>query len=215
MGKKLSDIFAQEYIVPFILYILTPIIVKYFFLLFGINDDPSVIKDTSIIIKFIAVTIAIYIYRSSYQIRLRFGGTSFFWGLLIFVLWVAFSEFHAPQDSDWSPGGGFIVFIKLLTGVVLAPLIEEFFTRFYLLRVLIKENWRSVPLGKFTWTSFIITVLFFGFSHTFWVAGLVTGIILNIIYYIYRRVDECVMAHAWANLLLGLFVIINQEWIFW
>lgn len=206
MGKKLGEIFPQEYIVPFVLYIITPLIVG----LFTQN------KDVSIILKFIVVSIALYYYRAHYKFKVRLGGTSFFWGLLIFILWVALSEFHMPAKAgSFEPGGAFVIFIKLLTGVILAPIIEEFFTRFYLLRILISENWKNVPLGKFTWTSFIVTVLFFGFSHTFWISGLVAGVIFNVIYYIYNRMDECVMAHAWANLLLGIFVIISQEYSFW
>ncbi len=67
----------------------------------------------------------------------------------------------------------------------------------------------------FTWLSFIITVLFFGFSHNMWVAGLVVGIILNLWLYKTKRVEQCIVAHSFANFLLFLYVVQTNAYTLW
>lgn len=206
MKGKYTEIFPPEYILPFLVYVFMTML----------ESALTGFRDTVIVVKFIVVGAVVLYYRKDYKIKLKLSSGPFFWGLLIFILWVALSEFFASSNvSSYEPSSVYVIIFKLLTGVILAPLIEEFFTRSYLIRVLIRENWRKVPIGQFTWFSFIVTVLFFGFSHDMKLSGLVSGLILNAVLYWYRRVDECVMSHAWANLLLGIFVIINGEWFYW
>ena len=119
-----------------------------------------------------------------------------------------------PYSSDFNPSNLNIAF-KLLGGILVAPLIEELFTRGFLLRFLIDpDKWEKIA-PKFTWFSFIVTVLFFGFSHNRWLAGLIVGIILNLLYIKTKRIENCIIAHAVANAALAAYVILINSWQFW
>ena len=107
------------------------------------------------------------------------------------------------------------IILKLIISVVLAPVVEEVFTRFFLIRWLVEKNWKKVKLGKYTHLSFIVTVLFFGFSHNRWLPGLITGVILNLLLYKRKNIGSCVLAHGVANLALGIYVIYTGSWHFW
>jgi len=106
------------------------------------------------------------------------------------------------------------IFPKLIISILLAPIIEEFFTRFFLLRFIISKKFKKVK-PHFTWPSFIITVLFFGFAHNRWLAGIITGILLNYLYYKRKEIGPCIVAHAVANLGLAIYVIYTGNWMFW
>jgi hypothetical protein len=40
-----------------------------------------------------------------------------------------------------------------------------------------KSDFKSVPLGQFSWFSFILISLLFGFEHHRWLEGIVAGIV--------------------------------------
>ncbi len=55
----------------------------------------------------------------------------------------------------------------------------------------------------------------FEHSRPDWPAALVTGALLNLVAYRTRSLGACVLAHAVANLLLGLYVLRTGQWGFW
>jgi CAAX prenyl protease-like protein len=92
---------------------------------------------------------------------------------------------------------------------------EELFWRSFLLRYLIQPDFRRVPLGTFTWSSFIISVALFGVEHNQWFAGIVAGLLYTLLLYRSRSLSSCILAHAVTNFLLGMYVLITQEWQYW
>lgn len=101
--------------------------------------------------------------------------------------------------------------------VLVVPFLEEVFWRGFALRYLIREDFTNVAMGTFTWLSFGIVSFAFMFEHARpdWPAALVTGALLNFVAYRTRSLGACVLAHALANLLLGLFVMRTGQWGFW
>ena len=101
--------------------------------------------------------------------------------------------------------------------VVIVPLVEELFWRGFLLRFCINEDFRSVPVGTFTWTSFLVVTVAFCFEHTRpdWPAALLTSALYNWVAYSSRSLLACVIAHAITNLLLGFYILKTQQWGFW
>lgn len=147
--------------------------------------------------------------------------------VIVFLLWIAPQQFFgaAPRRTGFDPS----VFqdrpefywasvgLRFLRLVVFVPLVEEIFWRGFLLRYLIRERFWELPVGTFSWLSFVAVTAGFGFSHSRadWVAALVTGMLYNLIAYRTKSLASCVVAHALTNLLLGIWIMTTRQWGFW
>ncbi len=109
---------------------------------------------------------------------------------------------------------GFIV-SRVLGATVVVAFMEELFWRGFLIRWLVKEDFKRVPLGTFTWSSCLVTVVLFGLEHDLWLAGLVCGALYNWLYYRTRSIPACVIAHGVSNGLLAAYVLATGDWKFW
>ena len=107
--------------------------------------------------------------------------------------------------------------LRLARMVVVVPLVEEIFWRGFLLRYLVKDDFRSVPFGTFTWTSFLITTFAFCLEHrpADWPAAIITGALYNLTAYRTRSLAACVVAHAVTNMALGFYILHTRQWGFW
>lgn len=109
----------------------------------------------------------------------------------------------------------FIIAFRLAGAVIVVPIFEELFWRSFALRWLIKDDFLSVPIGAFTWFSFAVVTLGFGFEHHEWLVGLIAGVLYAVLLYKTKRLFDCVLAHAVTNLLLGIYVLSTQQWHLW
>ncbi|MBN2141836.1 CAAX prenyl protease-related protein [Candidatus Woesearchaeota archaeon] len=197
----------RAYLIPFASYLLMPA-VAYGLQLGGLF---------SYAVAMFVPGVLTFVFWKEYRLDFRKMGwrglRGVVWGVIVFGAWILL-EGRYPLLSgagladvvDFS--GPLALSIRFVGFVMVTPLIEEIFTRGFLLRYLASEDWKDwskVPVGKFTWFSFIVTVLFFGFSHAEWLQGLAAGILLNLCYYRSKSVEECIVAHAAANLLLMVF----------
>jgi uncharacterized protein len=159
----------------------------------------------------------IIIFRKNFSFKLKFDSLALLFGVIIFLVWVAIDlvPYPHPESEPFMPDSSLQVFLRLGVLFLLAPIVEEFFTRFFLMRAIIDKDWSKVREGTFTWASFIITVLFFGFSHNMWLAGLVSGILFNLLYYMRNDIGSCVQAHMYANMSLGIYILATKSWGFW
>ncbi len=181
--------------------------------------------------KVMLVGVILWIYRRDYsEITLKdlFEGRktalSIFSGLLVFFLWV---------NMDWTLGAngkppGFnpdvfssqgikwlIISIRVSGAVIIVPIMEELFWRSFLLRYLINSNFLSVAIGRFSFFSCIAVAILFGLEHHYVFAGIMAGLVFNIIYYISRSIVQCILCHAVANLGLAIYVLNSGHWNFW
>ena len=158
----------------------------------------------------------IFLFKKFYKFKLKFDVLSLLIGLVIFLSWILL-EGHYPLlgTTSYLPKDNTFLLIRIFSFVIITPIIEEFFTRNFLARILLKNDWRKVPIGKFTATSFILTVLFFGFSHNRWLPGLIAGILLNYLIYKKKDIGSVVIAHSTANILLVVYIIYTKSWFFW
>jgi CAAX prenyl protease-like protein len=148
-------------------------------------------------------------------------------GLLALILWIAPQEWlHlAKRWEGFNPAFfgetgwryGLNLGTRFLRLVVVVPLLEEIFWRGFLLRYLVDEDFSRVPMGAFSWRSFIIVALGFCFEHSMpdWPAAFLTGALYNLVAYRTRSLSSCVLAHAVTNALLGLYVLHTRQWGFW
>ncbi len=148
-------------------------------------------------------------------------------GILVFVLWIspqAFLKF-SPRTSGFNPdlfaGQPWpywtTITLRFLRLVVVVPLVEEIFWRGFLLRYLIDEEFERIRFGTFSWVSFWVVALAFGFSHSApdWPSAIVTGMLYNGVAYWTKSLSTCVVTHATTNLLLGVWILQTKQWGFW
>jgi len=147
--------------------------------------------------------------------------------LLVFALWIAPQQFlgFTPRVVGFNPeifSGQPAVFwatvvFRFLRLVVIVPLVEEIFWRGFLLRYFVSEKFHLVPFGTFSWLSFAVVTVGFGFAHgrPDWIAALLAGAAYNCVAYRTKSLASCVLAHAITNLLLGLWIMKTGQWGFW
>jgi CAAX prenyl protease-like protein len=145
-------------------------------------------------------------------------------GIVAIVIWIAINPFYpkmgkaVPFDpttiSSVAQRNVFIGF-RVFGAVMVVPVMEELFWRAFLIRWLVNEDFKSVAVGTFTWSSFAVTVALFGGEHYQWLAGLICGALYNWLYYRRKDVFACVVAHAVSNAALAAWVLARGDWKFW
>jgi uncharacterized protein len=145
-------------------------------------------------------------------------------GLLVFALWIkmdwTLGAAGAPQGFNPAllPGRDVqiaMTVFRIAGAVLVVPLMEELFWRSFLIRYIIDKNFDTVPMGTFTWASFLSTVILFGLEHNYILAGIMAGILYNLLLYRTRSLAQCVLAHAVTNLALAIYVVSTGKWQFW
>src|SRR5436190_12713465 len=119
-------------------------------------------------------------------------------GILVFVLWIGPDKLFGPQYRHfWLFENSLLgkaetpitellqqnllfLVLRFTTAAVLVPILEELFWRGWLMRWLINTEFRKVPLGAYTATSFWTAAVLFASEHgPFWEVGLLAGILYN------------------------------------
>ena len=144
-------------------------------------------------------------------------------GLLVYFLWVRMDwswaiqgELSAYNPFEHANGMGILLAgVRLFGASVVVPVMEELFWRSFLIRWIIDNRFNAVPLGAFTIGSFAATVVLFGLEHNLWLAGMMAGALYNILLYQTRRLWPCILAHGLTNFVLGIHVLVTEEWQWW
>jgi len=97
--------------------------------------------------------------------------------------------------------------------VAVVPVIEEFFLRGFLMRLVVAEDWWNVPVGKANAAAVVLATVVPMLMHpgellaaAAWFT-MVTWLLLRT-----RNLWDCVAAHAVTNLLLGVYVVATGHW---
>jgi len=143
-------------------------------------------------------------------------------GVVVFVLWIRMDWGFATigKPGGYNPGlfgasAPLLAGVRLLGAAAVVPVMEELFWRSFLLRYLIAADFAKVPIGRFTWPSFLISSVLFGLEHNMYLAGIMAGVAYNLLLYRTKSVAQCVLSHAVTNLLLGIYVLYTGSWQFW
>jgi len=107
--------------------------------------------------------------------------------------------------------------LRLAVAVIVVPVVEELFWRAFLLRALIDwHHFDRLPLGKFTWGSFLGTALISTFQHPDnWGVSILCWLVFNGVFYWTRSILCLVLLHGVTNLMLYLLVLRVGDWSFW
>jgi len=80
-------------------------------------------------------------------------------------------------------------------------------------------NWQEfdkVPLGAFTWWSFLGTAALSALQHPDnWLVSIFCWFAFNGLFYWTRSILCLVLVHAITNLVLYVYVIAARDWMFW
>ncbi|MBJ6801405.1 CAAX prenyl protease-related protein [Geomonas propionica] len=182
-------------------------------------------------VKVLSVALLLYLWRSHYGelqlkdlMRLETSSASIATGMAIFVLWINIPVTLPliPRPAGFDPAlfpEGAVRAVMVATRVtgafIVVPVMEELFWRSFLLRYIIDPAFERVPLGRFTWGSFLAASLLFGLEHHQFAAGVIAGAAYSIVLYRTHSLMQCVLAHAVTNLALSLYVLHTGNWHYW
>ncbi len=114
------------------------------------------------------------------------------------------------QRSTW------VLVWRTLRATIVVPIAEELFWRAWLMRWLIKGDFRSVALGTYAAAAFFVTALLFASEHgSYWDVGLAAGLIYNFWMVRTKSVADCIVMHAVTNGILCWYVIATGNWQYW
>ncbi len=140
-------------------------------------------------------------------------------GLVAIAIWIWIDPYYPKMGAkgDVFNPSGLWVFIgfRVVGAVIIVPLMEELFWRGFLVRWLIDEDFKKVPVGVYTLPAFAITTVLFSLEHREWLAGLFCGALYNWLCYKRRNLFACVVAHAVSNAALAAWVLWRGDWKFW
>jgi len=186
-------------------------------------------------VRVIVVTAVLFLFsRSVIDFQVKHAASTITLGVAVFVIWVGPDVLWPHYRGFWLftnplmgsaqssvPEGarsniGFIVF-RSAGCVLLAPVIEELFWRGWLARWLIdSEDFRRLPLGAYTASSFWIGSVLFASEHgPFWEVGLIAGVAYNWWMCRTRSLADCILAHAVTNGCLSMYVLATGQWQYW
>lgn len=147
-------------------------------------------------------------------------------GVTTFLVWMAL----APDDAIGTPEeialldpiqlGQPWALLWLLFRVagytITVPIAEELVFRGFLARRLIDDDIERVPIGTFSWLSFLGSSLAFGVMHGGdWQRATLAGMAFALALYHRRRLSDAIVAHATINACLAVYVIATGSWNAW
>lgn len=145
-------------------------------------------------------------------------------------------EFPDPREvlreegGFWSAqlGVGTVFWLDVVTRILVASttvaIVEEIFWRAFLLRAFIDwTRFEQIPLGTFTWRSFLLTALVSTLEHPDnWAVSIPCWFAFNALMYWKKSILFLVFVHGFTNLFLYLWVIAQAvywgnrtAWMFW
>lgn len=109
--------------------------------------------------------------------------------------------------------------MRFLRAVVIVALVEEIFWRGFIMRFCMDwegDYWKQ-PFGRAHVKSYLIVTLLFMFAHApiDWAGALVYGTLTYLLCVWSKNLGACVIMHAMANLLMGIYVIAYGKFGLW
>jgi exosortase E/protease (VPEID-CTERM system) len=167
----------------------------------------------------------LYFWRSYARLEWSWSGWSVAVGATVFAFWVVLDLLSNPsparetvtaQLANLSTAlAGVWIGCRALGFIITAPLAEELAFRGYLTRRVIAADFETVPLGRFTLLSFLVSSAAFGAMHGRWFAGTLAGMFYALALYRRGQLSDCVVAHATTNTLLAFSVLLTGKWSLW
>ncbi len=113
----------------------------------------------------------------------------------------------------------FVVLMRFLRAVVIVALVEEIFWRGFLMRFVCDwegDYWKQ-PFGRAYWKSYLIVTGMFMLAHgtVDYAGAIVYGSVTWLLCVWSKNLGACVVMHATANLLMGLYIMETGKYGLW
>jgi CAAX prenyl protease-like protein len=143
-------------------------------------------------------------------------------GIVVLVLWINLTAdwmivgsadgFNPTTDGrlDWR-----MIAVRIFGAALVVPVMEELFWRSFLMRWVASGDFLQVDPARVGLKGFIVGITLFGFEHNLWLAGIVAGAAYSALYVRYRTLWSAILAHAFTNGLLGIWIVYTRNWTFW
>ncbi|MFM7318415.1 MAG: CAAX prenyl protease-related protein [bacterium] len=149
-------------------------------------------------------------------------------GLLVGFFWVHLEGFYPPlPESVVGKRTGFnplksldgplqaiFLAIRFLGLVIVVPVIEELFTRDFVLRFVTKPEWETVQPWQFSRNAALFSTIIFVVGHPEWLPAILCGVIWLAFLRYSKSVSALVISHAVANLAIGVYSLVTGDWHF-
>jgi CAAX prenyl protease-like protein len=184
-------------------------------------------------IRLCMVAAAILIFSRPYlDLRPGFPMRSTLIGLAVFVLWIApdllfhyrhFALFENPLTGRatssipvWLRTNLPFMAVRVASGSLAVPILEELFWRGWLMRWLVDKNFIEVSFGLYAPSAFWLVAILFASEHgPYWEVGLAAGVIYNWWIIRTKNLADCILAHAVTNACLAAYVLATGLWGYW
>jgi CAAX protease family protein len=126
-------------------------------------------------------------------------------------------DYYIPSERLWQGWHLWSFYVVRIGGAAtVVPMIEEIFWRGFLLRWLIdQDRFEEVPLGRFTWSSFLICSLLSAAEHPQWEVGILCWLFWNALFCWKKSLLFLMITHGITNLTLYVYVVAAKDWILW
>lgn len=191
------------YAVPLFIYIGAPLLLT-----------PLLGRAFAYTLMVLTVGLSLLLWRRNYTLeRPRMPLLSLLAGFAVGALWILLEDLPLRFNiaEGLQPQGMFLA-VRIAGALLIAPFTEELFTRGFLARYLSAKDWKSFPIGRFSALTFTLTVLFFGLSHARWFAGIIAGVLFNLLLMRTKSLGDTILSHALSNLVLVVFALSTGLW---
>jgi CAAX prenyl protease-like protein len=108
-----------------------------------------------------------------------------------------------------------LIAMRLAGACLVVPLIEELFWRSFIMRWLDDRKFLHVRPAHGSHFALVASSAVFALAHVQWLAGFIAGLLFAAMYRYTGQLWGAVLAHAVANLALGIYVVHHAAWGFW
>ncbi len=118
-------------------------------------------------------------------------------------------KYHLATAWAWA-----FLAVRFFGLVAVVPLIEEFFLRGFLMRLVMERDWWKVPFGTASRLAIVLGTVVPMLYHPELLAAAVWFSLITWLMLQTRNIWDCVVAHAITNLILGIYVVTmgGQAW---
>lgn len=176
-------------------------------------------------LRVIAAGAVLWVYRRRYAgLTWSYSWWSFAIGFVTFALWLALMPDGTSRNEGWPAALTSVplywaapwTVLRVMGYVLTAPIAEELAFRGFLMRRIQQTDFQTIPVGTFSWGSFVLSSVLFGAFHgSLWLPGTVAGMTFALALYRRRSLGEAVWAHATTNGLLALYAFVTGRWWVW
>ena len=176
-------------------------------------------------LRVLVVAGVLWAFRKHYtEMKWSFSPISIAIGAVTFVMWLALLPVDASSKDLWPAALSTVPFsssamwlaVRGIGYVVAIPIVEELAFRGFVGRRLLSSDFQSIPIGRFSWLSFLASSVLFGAMHGhLWIAGTLAGMAFALALYRRGAIGDAVQAHATTNALLMCYALTTGHWSAW